>query len=76
MTADQVYELSIKPLSVNEKFAIARRILNEIAPDAASANAPTLETGFDHLKRLLPQIERISLTDQDLATVALNGPKP
>ena len=34
------------------------------------------EAGFDHLKRLLSQIERITLTDQDLAGVALNGSQP
>lgn len=71
MTAHQVYEQSIKPLSTREKLTIARLIINEVAPDTAPLQA---ETGFDHLKRLLPQIERITLTDQDLAGVVLSGP--
>lgn len=72
MSAYQVYEQSIKPLSIGEKLTIARLIINEIAPDAA----PQAEPGFDGLKRILPQIKRISLTDQDLAGVVLNGPAP
>ena len=74
MTAQQVYEETIKPLSTREKLTIAGLIITEVALEAASA--PPAETGFDHLKRILPQIERISFTDQDLAGVALNGPQP
>ena len=72
MTAHQVYEQSIKPLSTREKLTIARLIINEVAPDTAPASQA--EAGFEHLKQLLPQIERITLTDQDLAEVVLNGP--
>ena len=72
MTAQQVYEQAIKPLSMREKLTIARLIINEVAPDTD----PAPQAGFDHLKRLLPQIERITLTDQDLAGVALNGSQP
>lgn len=32
--------------------------------------------GFDRLKRLLPQIERTSITDEDLAGVPLAMPQP
>ena len=74
MTVYQVYEQTIKPLSQREKLTIARLIMEEVAPDTI----PTLqaEAGFDHLQRLLPQIERITLTDQDLAGVALNEAPP
>jgi len=74
MIAHQVYEQTIKPLSTREKLTIAGLIINEVALD--TAHAPRAEAGFDHLKRLLPQIERITLTDQDLAGVALNGSQP
>ena len=70
MSANQVYEQAIKPLSTGEKLAIARLIMDEIAPDAALQ----ADTSFDRLKRILPQIERITFTDQDLAEVALSGP--
>jgi len=65
MSAHQVYEEAIKPLSRGEKLAIARLIINEIAPDA------TLQAGSDsdHLERLLPQTEGISFTDQNPAAV-------
>ena len=68
MTAHQVYEQAIKPLSTREKLIIAGLIITEVALEAAPA--PQAEAGFDHLKRILPQIERISFTDQDLAGVA------
>jgi len=71
MSAYQVYEQAIKPLSMGEKLTIARLIINEIAPEAAAQAEP----GFDRLKRLLPQIERIAFTAQDLAGVALDSPK-
>lgn len=35
MTAYQVYEQSIKPLSAEEKLAIARLIMEEVVPNAA-----------------------------------------
>ena len=69
MTAAQVYEQAIKPLSAEDKLAIARLILNEVV------QAPMLdeqkEYGFEYLKRLLPSIECISLTQQDLDSIAL-----
>lgn len=65
MSAYQVYEEAIKPLSIGEKLTIARLIINEISPDAT----PQAGSGFDYLKRILPQIEGISFTDQDLAAV-------
>lgn len=34
---------------------------------------PPVSQGFDQLKRLLPQLERTSLTDEDLASVHLAG---
>ena len=34
MTAYQVHEQSIKPLSVAEKLTLARLIINEVVPDA------------------------------------------
>lgn len=74
MTAHQVYEQTIKPLSTREKLTIAGLIINEVALDTASTSQA--EAGFEHLKRLLPQIERITLTDQDIAGVALSGPQP
>lgn len=69
MTATQVYEQAIKPLSAEEKLTIARLIINEVVP--ASAPEEQEEYGFEYLKRILPQIERISLTKQDLANVTL-----
>ncbi len=75
MTATQVYEQSIKPLSADEKLAIARLIINEVvpAPEPAKRYMPTdgEESGFEYLKRLLPNIECITLTDEDLASVVL-----
>ncbi len=65
MSAAQ-YEQTIKPLSTADKLALARLILNDITPDAAE-----LEYGFEYLKRLLPNIELIAVTDEDLAAVAL-----
>lgn len=61
MTAHQVYEQAIKPLSTREKLTIAGLIINEVALDTAPA--PHAEAGFDRLKQILPQIERISFTD-------------
>lgn len=75
MTIYQVYEQTIKPLSTGEKLTIARLIINDVAPDDPDGAMPA-ETGFDYLQSILPQIERITLTDEDLATVTLNGPSP
>ena len=69
MNAYQVYEEAIKPLPKRDRLTIARLILDEIAPD----DARQAESGFDRLKRILPQIERITLTDQDLAGVVFTG---
>lgn len=65
MSAAQ-YEQAIKPLSTADKLALARLILNDFAPDAAEP-----QYGFEYLKRLLPNIELITVTDEDLAAVAL-----
>ena len=35
MTAYQIYEQAIKPLSAEEKLAIARLIMDEVVPDPA-----------------------------------------
>ncbi len=69
MTAYQVYEQAIKPLSKDEKMAIARLIINEVVPEPAPIKDE--ERGFEYLKRILPQIEIITITDEDLATVKL-----
>ena len=74
MNATQFYEQAIKPLSSKEKLTIARLIISEIETIEPEAAPP--EKGFDYLKRILPNIERISLTDEDLAQVKLNGPLP
>ena len=74
MTAYQVYEQTIKPLSRREKLTIARLIINEVAPDTSTL--PQTETGFEYLQRLLPQIERITFTDHELAGVTLSGSHP
>ena len=71
MTVYQVYEQTIKPLSQGEKLTIARLIMEEVAPDTASGLPAGM--GFDALQRLLPQIERITFTDHDLAGVVLSG---
>lgn len=34
MTAHQIYEQSVKPLSVAEKLTLARLIIDEVVPDA------------------------------------------
>lgn len=68
MSATQIYEQTIRPLSTGEKLAIARLILDEVAPVAEASSA---ETGFASLKRLLPHIERVTVTDADLASVVL-----
>lgn len=48
--------------------------LREMIGAPAAPAAPQPEEGFDYLKRILPQIERMTVTDQDLAGVELNGP--
>lgn len=73
MTAYQVYEQAIKPLSADEKMAIARLILNDVVPKPAPAEEE--KRGFEYLKRILPNIELITVTDEDLASVKLNGPQ-
>ncbi len=73
MTAHQVYEQAIKPLSTDEKMAIARLIINEVVPEPVPGEDE--ERGFEYLKRILPNIELITITDEDLAGVKLNGPE-
>lgn len=75
MTTYEIYTQAIKPLTADERLQIARLILDDLAPDA-SLNTSLSTSGFDHLKQILPQIERISLTDNDLAGVLLDGAKP
>lgn len=73
MTAVQVCEQSIKPLSAEDKLTIAQFIIDEVVPAFAASPAPTAgeEYGFEYLKRILPHNECITLTDKDLASVAL-----
>ena len=75
MTAAQIYEQAIKPLSAEEKLAITRLIINEVVPAPEPAKHYQLtegeESGFEYLKRILPHIECITLTDEDLASVVL-----
>lgn len=71
MTATQVYEQAIKPLSTEKKMAIARLILNEIVPEPLAEEAG--ESGFEYLKRILPNIELVTITDEELASVKLNS---
>ena len=76
MNAYQVYEQAIKPLSADEKLAIARLIMDEVVPVPMPADMPASaddeeQSGFEYLKRILPQIERITLTQQDLDSVIL-----
>ena len=40
MTAYQVYEQSIKPLSAEEKLAIARLIMDEVVPESRPQSGP------------------------------------
>lgn len=67
MSATQIYEQTIRPLSTGEKLTIARLIMDEVVPDPVSQP----ETGFEALQRILPQIKRITITDEDLASVIL-----
>lgn len=69
MNAYQVYEQAIKPLSSDEKMAIARLILNDVVPEPAPVEEE--ERGFEYLKRILPNIELFIVTNEDLASVVL-----
>ncbi len=71
MTATQVYEQAIKPLSAEDKLTIARLIITDVVP--APIPEAQEEHGFEYLKRILPNIELITITDEDLASVKLNG---
>ena len=71
MTAQQVYEQSIKPLSNREKLDIARLIIEDVGT-GFPAETPVADSGYAYLKRILPQIERITVTDQDLAGIVLD----
>ncbi len=53
MTAYQVYEEAIKPLSTQEKLAIARLIIDEVVPEAW----PQIESHDAHLNGIVPQSE-------------------
>ena len=74
MNAYQVYEQAVKPLSTQDKLTLARLILDDVVPDVSAIDTPHTASGFDRLKSILPQIERITLTDQGLAKVALADP--
>jgi hypothetical protein len=74
MKTSELYMKTIRPLSADERLNIARLILEDLAPDHMNDFRQS-ETGFDYLKRLLPQIERITLSDQDLASVTLDKPQ-
>ena len=52
MTAVQVCEQSIKPLSAEDKLTIAQFIIDEVVPAFAASPAPTAgeEYGFEYLK--------------------------
>lgn len=69
MTAYQVYEQAIKPLSTDEKMAIARLIINEVIPEPVVIEDE--EQRFEYMKRLLPNIKRITFTNEDLASMKL-----
>ena len=69
MTVYELYKQAIRPLPADERLHMARLILDDLTPDT---DAPQAQAGFDALKRILPQIERITLTDRDLAGVTLN----
>ncbi len=53
MTAYQVYEQSIKTLSVSEKLTLARLIINEVVPEAG----PQIEAHDALFNGILPQSE-------------------
>ncbi len=63
MSAAELYEQAIKPLSTADKLPLACLILNDIAAEP--------KYGFEYLKRILPNIELITVTEEDLAAVAL-----
>ena len=66
-----IYTETIKPLSVEEKLTIARLIMDDVIPaPGETAASATVE----YLRQLLPGIERITVTDQELAGVTLNTP--
>ncbi len=51
MSAYQVYEQAIKPLSAEEKLAIARLIMDEVVPEVR----PQIEARDAHFNGILPQ---------------------
>lgn len=63
--------LQLRPEQVQDAFHYAEAYPDEIE-EALAEN----DEGFDRLKRILPQIERISLTDEDLAQIQLAEPIP
>ncbi len=58
MTAYQVYEQTIKPLSAEEKLAIARLIMEDVVPEVG----PQAQANGVGLNGLLPQSEAESPT--------------
>ena len=75
MAVVPVYEQTIKQLSPEDKLAIARLTMTDVvpepAPSASYKPAEDEESGFEYLKRLLPNIECIPLTQRDLDSVIL-----
>ncbi|HEY3329842.1 MAG TPA: hypothetical protein VGK19_07470 [Capsulimonadaceae bacterium] len=69
-TAIDIYTENIKPLSVGEKLTIVRLIMDEVIPVPGEAVPPGT---FDNLRQFLPDIERITFTDQELAGVTLTA---
>ena len=53
MSVNQVYEQAIKPLSAEEKLAIARLIMDEVVPEAG----PQIEARDAHLNGIPSQSE-------------------
>ncbi len=76
MSTTELYEQTIKPLSQDDKLILACLILNDVAPKAKPDAPDEPEYGFEYLKRLLPNIELITVTDEDLANVVLTSPLP
>jgi hypothetical protein len=59
MTVNQVYNQTIRPLSRKDKLAIARMIVNDFKHETSNDSDT-----FNDLKRLLPHIEHMSITDE------------
>lgn len=67
MTAIEIYQNTIKPLSVDEKLTIARLIMDDVVPPPTE----TSEEAYRRLKAILPNLERLIITDRDLAGIGI-----